>query len=79
MFVVLMLFIPIVVPVFWRWDWIGGFFFVGLALLFVVSEWVLLSENWWFVKAPTIALLLLPGILFLLNWHYRGSLSGIST
>ena len=73
LFVLLMLVLPVVVPIFWRWDWIGGVYFVALALMFVASEWSHLLDNWWLFKAPSITLLLIPAILFLLNWKHRDS------
>ena len=52
----------------WRWEWIGGFAFVGLALVYATTmaggrfDWTLV------ISGP----LLLVGVLFLWSWRHHG-------
>lgn len=55
-----------IVAVAWRWEWIGGLGFIGLAVLYAVSvggrlDWVLA------ISGP----LLIVGLLFLWSWRHR--------
>ena len=70
--------ILLVLAVSWRREWIGGFLFMVLAVLYVVWGWNKPFGNWTnflLMAGP----LVLAGVLFLLNWYYRGPLRGSST
>jgi hypothetical protein len=53
-----------VVALSWRWPWIGGLVFSGLALLYALNvtrwDWIVV------ISGP----LLLVGVLFLLSWYH---------
>lgn len=55
----------------WHWAWVGGVLFPLLGVLYIVVFWK--PSNW-----PAYLLLsgplVLIGILFWLNWHYRTEL-----
>jgi hypothetical protein len=62
----------------WRWEWIGGYLFIVLAVLYIVWSWGKPFATWYnllFMAGP----LALTGALFLLNWYKRGVLRGSST
>lgn len=54
----------------WRWEWIGGILFPGLAVFYLFAfpgaHWL----AYLFISGP----LFLIGVLFLINWHYRAEL-----
>jgi hypothetical protein len=54
----------------WRWEWIGAVVFVGMALLYVVAMWGN-PLSWHLSIAGPAALI---GVLFLLNWLFRGQI-----
>jgi uncharacterized membrane protein YccC len=63
--------ILLVVAAAWRWEWLGGTVFVGLAVVYGVMalrsghmDWVLI------VSGP----LLIVGVLFLLSWRHHKEL-----
>jgi hypothetical protein len=62
----------ILLAVSWRWEWIGGVFFIGMAVLYVVTMWD--RHFQWSVYALIAGPLVLIGILFLINWFHRDSL-----
>jgi hypothetical protein len=62
----------VLLAVSWRWEWIGGVFFIGMAVLYVVTMWDR-SMIWW-VYVLIAGPLTLIGILFLINWYHRDSL-----
>ena len=64
-----MLFLLAVVGVSWRWEWVGGLVFTGLALAYAYlardhMSWILV------VAGP----LLIVGVLFLYSWIHRSAL-----
>ena len=68
-----MLILLAIVGVSWRWPWLGGIAFTGLAVAYAYFardhvSWILL------IAGP----LLLVGILFLWSWRYHGSLRASS-
>jgi len=66
--------ILIVLALSWQREWIGGLIFVLLAVLYIWSIW---NTRFFWTAGPLISgPLLLTGILFLLNWHYRADLRG---
>lgn len=66
--------ILIVLWVSWRREWIGGIFFIVLAVVYIVSIW---NRPFVWTAGPLISgPLLLVGVLFLLNWRYRTLLRG---
>ncbi len=48
----------------WRWEGVGAILFAALALLYLITS----GGASWIISAP----LFLVGVLFLLNWIYRG-------
>ncbi len=63
------LFLLIVVAVSWRWQWVGGVVFVGLALTYALTtlnrvDWILT------ISGP----LLVVGLLFLWSWRHHRAL-----
>jgi drug/metabolite transporter (DMT)-like permease len=61
----------------WRREWIGGILFILLGILYVVWAWNKPFGHWStfvIIAGP----LVLTGVLFLLNWRYRGKLRGHS-
>jgi hypothetical protein len=63
--------ILIVLVVSWRWEWVGAAMFIGLGVLYIVMAW---GRFPWLTYALISGPLFLVGMLFLLNWHYRGRL-----
>ena len=62
-----------VVALSWRWEWVGGFVFTGLALAYAYVArrhlgWIAL------ISGP----LLLVGVLFLLSWSQHRRLRGVA-
>ncbi len=54
-----------VLAVGWRWEWVGGLLFLGLAAFYIVAFWA--PERW----AAYVAIagpLAVIGVLFLANW-----------
>jgi hypothetical protein len=61
----------ILLAVSWRWEWVGAALFIALAVLYVIVFWGrFVWTTYAFISGP----LLLVGVLFLLNWHYRAEL-----
>jgi hypothetical protein len=54
----------------WRWEWVGGFFFIAWALFYVVSAQGFGAGVYLMMSGLPFAL----GVLFLLNWHFRREL-----
>ncbi|MEM9905446.1 MAG: hypothetical protein AAF921_10530 [Cyanobacteria bacterium P01_D01_bin.44] len=50
----------------WRWEWVGSILFIALALFYLATS----GGESWVISGP----LFLVGLLFLLNWRYRGRL-----
>ncbi len=72
------LLILLVLAVTWKHEWIGGIFFIVLAVLYVVSSWNKPFASWstfLLISGPFV----LIGVLFLLNWYYREELRGGSS
>ena len=70
-------FVLILLAVSWRWEWIGGIFFILLGIFYVVWAWNKPFGHWstfLMIAGPPV----LAGVLFLLNWYYRGELRGKS-
>lgn len=63
--------ILIALAVTWRWEWVGAVLFIGLAVLYVVMAW---GRFHWQVYAIMSGPLVVVGVLFLLNWIWRGEL-----
>jgi hypothetical protein len=59
----------------WRWEWIGGILFPGLGIWYLVMAW---GKFHWSVYLTISGPLILVGILFLINWRYRGALRSTS-
>ncbi len=70
--------IVILLVVSWRREWIGGYLFIVLAALYVVTSLGKPFAVWWalLLMAGPLALV---GVLFLINWYNRGTLRGSST
>ena len=69
--------IVLVLVIAWRWEWVGGVFFIGLAAVYAVWAW---GKPFGHMAIPLISgILVVIGGLFLLNWFYRGALRGRST
>ncbi len=67
--------IVILLVVSWRREWVGGVFFLVLAVLYVISSWNRPMITWGtylLIAGP----LVVTGALFLINWHFRGVLRG---
>ena len=63
--------ILLVLAVTWRWEWVGAILFTTLGALYLISCW----GRWhWSVYAMIAGPLFAAGVLFLLNWIYRGRL-----
>ncbi|MEA3337584.1 MAG: hypothetical protein U9R25_16935 [Chloroflexota bacterium] len=52
----------------WRWEWLGGVFFVGLAIFYLVLAW---GKFDWTTYLIISGPLFLIGALFWGNWLYR--------
>ncbi len=63
--------IIIVLVVSWRWEWIEGILFIMLGAMYKVLYW---GRFHWTVYLMISGPLLLTGILFLINWLYKGEL-----
>ncbi len=50
----------------WRWEWVGAILFIVLGLFYLAMS----RGESWIISAP----MLLVGVLFLLNWIYKGKL-----
>ncbi len=62
----------------WSREWIGGYLFVLLAVLYIAMSWGKPFATWstlLIMAGP----LVLTGALFLLNWYYRSTLRGGSS
>lgn len=61
----------------WRREWIGGYFFIVLAAVYVLMSWGKPFAKWWalLLMAGPLAV---TGALFLVNWYKRGVLRGKS-
>jgi hypothetical protein len=63
--------IIIALAIAWRWDWLGGFLFVGLGLLYIILfQGRVGSMAYLIISGPPI----LVGLLFLVGWRYRSAL-----
>ncbi len=58
----------------WRWEWVGGVLFPALGVLYLVMAKGFHWSAYLMVSGP----LFLMGVLFLVNWLYRGELRGRS-
>lgn len=65
--------ILVVLVIAWRWEWVGGFLFVALGVLYITLFWEPSNlPAYLFISGP----LFLDGILFLLDgWHQSTRLS----
>ncbi len=69
--------IILVLVIAWRWEWIGGVFTVGLAVVYAAWAW---GKPFGSMAIPLISgILLVIGVLFLLNWYFRDALRGTPT
>ena len=58
----------------WHREWIGGILFNVLAVVYVVTMWGRFPlSTYLLICGP----LVVTGLLFLLNWHYRGMLKKV--
>ena len=55
----------------WKWEWIGGLLFLGLAAFYIITSWGRFEWSAYLLISGPLTLL---GILFLLNWKYRAQL-----
>lgn len=55
----------------WRWEWVGGVVFTGLALFYLIAFW---GRFHWSAYAVISGSLMTLGLLFLLNWNKRAQL-----
>jgi hypothetical protein len=55
----------------WKWEWVGGLLFLGLAAGYILMTW---GRFEWSVYLAISGPLALLGVLFLLNWKYRAQL-----
>jgi hypothetical protein len=63
--------ILVVLGVAWRWEWIGGFLFVVLGVLYITLFWEPSNlPAYLLISGP----LFLAGILFLLDGYYRSAI-----
>jgi hypothetical protein len=58
-----------VVAVSWRWEWVGGWVFTGLALAYAYVARGHVSWVLW-ISVPLLAV----GVLFAWNWRHHGEL-----
>lgn len=65
----------VVLVISWRWEWVGGVLFTVLGALYLVMAW---GKFHWSVYLTMSGPLFLVGVLFLINWLYRGELRGSS-
>ncbi len=61
----------IVLVIAWRWEWIGAILFIALALFYIVWGW---GRFHWSAYLGISGPLVLIGVLFLINWVYKGEL-----
>jgi hypothetical protein len=60
-----------VLAVAWRWEWVGATLFTGLGVAYIVAAWGRFPlSTYVLISGP----LFLVGVMFLLNWRYRGQL-----
>jgi len=52
----------------WRWEWLGGLLFIGLAVLYLVWAW---GRFPWVTYLAVSGPLLVVGALFLVSWRVR--------
>ena len=63
--------ILVVLGIAWRWEWIGGFLFVVLGVLYITLFWEPSNlPAYLLISGP----LFLAGILFLLDAYYRSAI-----
>lgn len=63
--------ILVVLGIAWRWEWIGGFLFVALGVLYITLFWEPSNlPAYLLISGP----LFLTGILFLLDGYYRSTI-----
>jgi hypothetical protein len=67
--------LAVVLVISWRWEWVGGVLFTVLGALYLVMAW---GKFHWSVYLTMSGPLFLVGVLFLINWLYRGELRGSS-
>jgi hypothetical protein len=56
----------------WKREWVGGVLFLGLGVFYLVETW---GRFHWSAYVAISGSLFLIGILFSLNWIFRGKLS----
>ena len=66
--------ILIVLAIAWRWEWLGGILFIGFGVFYILDS----PEFHWSVYLVISGPLFLVGVLFLVNWLYRGELRASS-
>ena len=66
----------VVLAVAWRWEWVGGVLFIALGALYIVMTW---ERAQWPAYLLISGPLFVVGVLFLVNWRYRGELRKGST
>ena len=60
-----------VLAISWRWEWVGGILFIALGVAYIVTTW---ERFRWPAYLAISGPLLVIGLLFLVNWRYRGEL-----
>ena len=63
--------IVIALVISWRWEWLGAVLFIGMAVFYVVWVWGRFPVSTYVLMSTTPVLV---GVLFLINWKYRGEL-----
>ena len=63
--------ILIVLAITWRWEWVGGILFSALGMGYLIVSW---GRFHWSAYVAISGPLFLVGILFLVNWLYRGKI-----
>jgi hypothetical protein len=55
----------------WRWEWVGALLFIALGAYYLIMAWGKFTwETYLLISGP----LILTGLLFSVNWVYRGKL-----
>jgi hypothetical protein len=63
----------IVLIISWKWEWVGGAFYILLGLAYIISFWGrFVLSTYFFIAGP----LFLLGILFIIGWIYRKEIRG---
>ncbi len=63
----------LVLAVTWRWEWVGGVLFPALGIWHLIESW---GQEHWASHVLISGPLFIVGVLFLINWFYRGEIRG---